>query len=61
MDSAHSFRLTLKKLLSAKNAQKPTNGIIWIAKTFPPWQSCVIDTMRGIYEAIKSSIQLIDV
>jgi hypothetical protein len=50
MEAAHSFRLTYKKNMSLKNAQKPTSGIIWIAKSFPPWQSCVIDTMRELYE-----------
>lgn len=50
MESAHAFRLSQKKAMSAKGAQKPTNGVIWIAKTFPPWQSCVLDTMRDLYE-----------
>lgn len=50
MESAHAFRLTQKKAMANKNAQKPTNGAIWIAKTFPPWQSCVLDTMRDLYE-----------
>jgi leucyl-tRNA synthetase len=52
MEAAHSFRLTQKKAMSAKGAQKPTNGVIWVAKTFPPWQSCVLDTMRALYEVI---------
>lgn len=56
MESAHSFRITQKKLMSAKNAQKPTDGCIWIAKTFPPWQSCVLDTMRELYEKNKSAL-----
>lgn len=50
MEAAHAFRLTIKKVLTNKGAQKPTDGIIWIAKTFPPWQSCVLDTMRDLYE-----------
>lgn len=51
MESAHGFRLTQKKAMAnAKTAQKPTNGAIWIAKTFPPWQSCVLDTMRDLFE-----------
>lgn len=60
MESAHSFRLSLKNLLNVKGkagkdkplpvATKPTNGVIWVAKTYPPWQSCVLDTMRDLYE-----------
>lgn len=50
METAHAFRLSQKRAMSAKNAQKPTNGTVWIAKTFPPWQSCVLDTMRELYE-----------
>lgn len=50
MAAAHSFRLSYKRTVTIKNAQKPTNGVIWIAKTFPPWQSLVLDTMRSLYE-----------
>lgn len=50
MDSAHSFRLLQKRYLAGKNAQKPTNGVIWIAKTFPPWQACVLETLLNFYE-----------
>ena len=53
MEIAHSFRLVLKKALASKNPQKPTDGTIWIAKTFPPWQSCVLDTMRDLYEVSR--------
>ena len=53
MEAAHAFRLSQKKAMSAKGAQKPTNGVIWVAKTFPPWQSCVLDTMRDLYEVIE--------
>ncbi|CRL00851.1 CLUMA_CG014102, isoform A [Clunio marinus] len=56
METAHVFRLTYKKMMIAKNAQKPTNGCIWIAKTFPPWQSCVLDTMRDLYEKNNSAL-----
>ncbi|XP_058058013.1 leucine--tRNA ligase, cytoplasmic [Anopheles bellator] len=29
---------------------KPSEATMWIAKTFPPWQSCVLDTMRALYD-----------
>lgn len=59
MASAHSFRLTYKKQMSAKNAQKPTNGIIWIAKTFPPWQCCVLNTLKEMIEVRNITLKLL--
>uniref|UniRef100_A0A182QC67 leucine--tRNA ligase n=1 Tax=Anopheles farauti TaxID=69004 RepID=A0A182QC67_9DIPT len=64
MEAAHSFRLALKNATQQKVgggggkappkpaalAAKPSDGTIWVAKTFPPWQSCVLDTMRELYE-----------
>lgn len=60
MDAAHSFRVSLKtisqtkvkagKAVAAPSAVKPSEGTIWVAKSFPPWQSCVLDTMRELYE-----------
>lgn len=60
MEAAHSFRLTLRQSTQSRGkggknieiaaALRPTNGLIWVAKTFPPWQSCVLDTMRELYE-----------
>uniref|UniRef100_A0A182Y3F3 leucine--tRNA ligase n=2 Tax=Anopheles stephensi TaxID=30069 RepID=A0A182Y3F3_ANOST len=59
MEAAHSFRLALKNVTQQKAggkgapkplAAKPSDGTIWVAKTFPPWQSCVLDTMRELYE-----------
>lgn len=60
MDAAHSFRINLKAAMQTKTkagkaapppAIKPTEGTIWVAKSFPPWQSCVLDTMRALFEA----------
>jgi leucyl-tRNA synthetase len=59
MEAAHSFRLNLKNTMQVKikggksmpaQSNKPTAAVIWVAKTFPPWQSCVLDTMRALYE-----------
>lgn len=59
MEAAHSFRLSQKQAAQFKSGKnqpanplatvKPTNATIWVAKTFPPWQSCVLDTMRGLF------------
>lgn len=61
METAHSFRLAQKQTTQSKvkggkdqksSAQpvKLTNAIIWVAKSFPPWQSCVLDTLRELFE-----------
>lgn len=59
MDAAHSFRVNLKATSQTKTkggktappaAVKPSEGTVWVAKSFPPWQSCVLDTMRELYE-----------
>lgn len=59
MEAARSFRIALKLTTQVKSKDnksqkqpqpKAKNGIIWIAKVFPPWQSCVLDTMRELYE-----------
>jgi leucyl-tRNA synthetase len=63
MEAAHSFRLTLKNTLQVKakggkttavQTIKPTSAVVWVAKTFPPWQSCVLDTMRELFEVIPT-------
>lgn len=59
MEAAHSFRLALKQSLSAKGKQvkcKPTDGVIWVAKTWPPWQSTVINVMKTLYEVSRHLI-----
>lgn len=64
MDTAHSFRLHLKNYLHQQRkprkgapmpetAEKPTHGIVWIAKTFPPWQSAVLTTMKRLHAEHK--------
>uniref|UniRef100_A0A7G3ARE6 leucine--tRNA ligase n=1 Tax=Lutzomyia longipalpis TaxID=7200 RepID=A0A7G3ARE6_LUTLO len=59
MEVAHSFRLALKntaqvKAKGAKDkvsaAEKPTDGTVWVAKSYPPWQSCVLNVLRGLFE-----------
>lgn len=59
MDAAHTFRILLKNYMAPKKStkgksniteiEKPTQGIIWIAKTYPTWQSIILTTMREMY------------
>ncbi|XP_075235373.1 leucyl-tRNA synthetase [Lycorma delicatula] len=63
MEAAHSFRLKLinhmqmgkkkggKQQLNSQQNEKPSHAVIWIAKTFPPWQSTVLTTMKELYSA----------
>lgn len=60
MEAAHSFRLNLKNLLQIRGKggkekaadpnAKPSGATIWVAKTYPAWQCCVLDTMLELYE-----------
>ncbi|XP_066593462.1 leucine--tRNA ligase, cytoplasmic [Prorops nasuta] len=65
MDAAHSFRINLKNYLTPKKVksktefeaiEKPNQGIIWIAKTYPPWQSIVLTTMQEFYSKNGSKL-----
>lgn len=59
MDAAHSFRVRLINHSTAKtkksqkgpaaSVEKPTCGIIYVAKTWPAWQSSVLTTMKELY------------
>ncbi|KAG8222240.1 hypothetical protein J437_LFUL001438 [Ladona fulva] len=63
MDTAHTFRLCLKNFIQQKKkggggkksgpiaptpVENPTHGIVWIAKSFPPWQTVVLTTMANM-------------
>lgn len=58
MEAAHMFRLQQKNLLNmgakkknieTKEVDKPTKAIAWVAKTFPPWQTTILETMKQLY------------
>ncbi|XP_069996006.1 leucine--tRNA ligase, cytoplasmic [Penaeus vannamei] len=59
-DASHRFRLRLKSHMTPAKAKKgetaavpeqPSHGTIWVAKTFPKWQSIILTTMHGLYKA----------
>lgn len=59
MEAAHSFRLQQKNILNmgtkknqtnkVKVVEKPTKAAAWVAKTFPPWQTTILKTMKQLY------------
>ncbi|KAL6254270.1 hypothetical protein P5V15_014885 [Pogonomyrmex californicus] len=65
MDAAHTFRVLLKNYMTPKKTkgkdnvtdiEKPNQGIIWVAKTYPPWQSIVLTTMREMYSKNETKL-----
>ena len=60
MESVRDFRLKLKAHLTPGKAKKgaapaslepPTHATIYVAKSYPAWQSIILDTMREMYKA----------
>ncbi|KOC69270.1 Leucine--tRNA ligase, cytoplasmic [Habropoda laboriosa] len=59
MDAAHSFRILLKSYTTPKKGpkgkfqtsviEKPTQGTIWVAKTYPSWQSTILTIIKDLY------------
>lgn len=60
MDAAHSFRVVLKNYVASKKkrnetvVEKPTLGNIWVAKTYPPWQSLILTILRELYSVRRA-------
>ncbi|KAI4462763.1 leucyl-trna synthetase [Holotrichia oblita] len=60
MEAAHSFRVYLKTYLTPPKPtkanptpaapEKPNRVTIWVAKNYPPWQSCILTTMQQLYQ-----------
>ncbi|KAL1506028.1 hypothetical protein ABEB36_005464 [Hypothenemus hampei] len=56
METAHSFRIHLKNYLQGKGtktkysitsrAEKPNMCTVWVAKSFPSWQSCILTVLK---------------
>jgi len=56
MDTARDFRLKLKAASSFGNkkgqaATKPTHATVYVAKSYPLWQSTVIGVIKEFYDA----------
>lgn len=59
MEAAHTFRIHLKTYLQGiktksnpnpPSVEKPNMINIWVAKTFPSWQSCILTTLKNYLE-----------
>ena len=67
MEAAHSFRIFLKNHTQTKKpskgnntvqpTEKPNEATIWIAKTFPPWQSIVLTTLKQLHEVTEFCVK----
>ena len=60
-DVSHSFRIKLKnaKLPKGKKGEipePPTHGVVWVAKTFPDWQSTILSKMHDMYMSNGKSL-----
>lgn len=64
---AHDFRLRLKTYLAALSnksskkgqstaVEKPTHGTVWIAKTYPTWQSIILTLLQEKFQVIYCSV-----
>ncbi|VEN44598.1 unnamed protein product [Callosobruchus maculatus] len=63
MECAHSFRVHLKTYMQGVKTkanpnpppvEKPNVVTVWVAKTFPTWQQCVLTTMKKHFEKCGS-------
>ncbi|CAG9765535.1 unnamed protein product [Ceutorhynchus assimilis] len=57
MECAHSFRVHLKTYLANKRQEKPNRCTVFVAKTFPTWQHCILTVLQ---ECFKKNGQLPD-
>lgn len=65
MECAREFRLRLKNMIAAANKkkgkkpageiEKPTQGVVYVAKEYPPWQQVVLKTLRKMYTENNST------
>ena len=39
--------------------EKPSHAVIWVAKTYPHWQTLVLMTLKTLYE-VRQSVVVIE-
>jgi leucyl-tRNA synthetase len=66
MEAAHLFRIVLKnhtqprKPSKGAGSEKPTHATIWVAKTFPPWQSTVLKTLKQLHDvSLQRALEMV--
>ena len=68
--AAHEFRLRMKGYLASLTAKgakkavnlptgKPTHGTVWIAKSYPTWQSIILTLLQERFNVTKPIILVI--
>lgn len=59
IEAAHALRLHLKNHMTPRRGkkdvgtapvEKPTHAMVWVARSFPPWQSTVLTCLKELYE-----------
>jgi hypothetical protein len=66
MEAAHSFRIALKNHTQPRKpskgavTEKPTHATVWVAKTFPPWQSTVLRTLKQLHDvSLQNTLEMV--
>ncbi|XP_037070028.1 leucine--tRNA ligase, cytoplasmic-like isoform X2 [Pollicipes pollicipes] len=58
-NAVHDFRIKYKNYMTPgkprkgeapKPVESPTHGTVWLARTYPPWQSCVLTSLRQLHQ-----------
>ena len=68
--TVHDLRLRLRAYMTASAAkgakkgpvvpvEKPTHATIWIAKTYPPWQSTIMTLLKEKFEVSSTSLHVL--
>jgi len=60
MNTSHDFRIRKAKLQNPQKGKKepppkPTHATIFVAKSFPPWQTCVLQKLSDLYKRGKGT------
>jgi len=65
-ETVHEFRIRMRAYLTSMAAkgskkgvtvpvEKPTHAVVWIAKTYPTWQSIILTILKEKFEVSSSS------
>ena len=50
----HNLLVSIECVFQKAASAKPTHGTIWVAKTYPAWQSTVLNTLKSLYKVMRS-------